>query len=107
MLAKQTCCGNAAWVERCECDSGILVITTVEFLHCKHVAHLAVLVRLGAVKIAAVNHGGAVQSVEASGETSQVTQIGLRRHIACQCVRVTCSRREGGVINMQIVAKYQ
>lgn len=56
VLPEQASSSNAAWVKGSKCNSGILVISTVELLHGKHVADFAVFVCLGTIKITSIYH---------------------------------------------------
>jgi len=57
VLSEQACCGDATWVKGSKCDSSFFMVSSVEFLHCKHVADFAVLVSLGAIKGSSIYHG--------------------------------------------------
>lgn len=112
VLPEQPRGGDAAGVQGGEGDAGFLVVTTVELLHCEHVADLAVLVGLGAVKVSPVDHGGGVQPVQAALHPSQVPQIRLGRYIPSQRIGVPCDRAHddkplGWIIGLNHVIKQQ
>jgi hypothetical protein len=77
VLAEQTRLCDAPGVEGGKCDPGLLVVPPVELAHCEHVAHLGVLVRLGAVKLAAVDHDGGRLFADPGGEPAEIAQVGL------------------------------
>lgn len=56
----------------------------------RRIAHLGVLVGLGAIEIAAIDHG-CDAAVDAGRQSSQIPQVCLGWHIACQCVGVPCN----------------
>ena len=58
-------------------------------------AHLGVLVGLGAVEVAAVDHGG-MTPVQAGRQAAQVAQVSLGRHVAGQRVGVACTASSDG-----------
>mmetsp|Transcript_27302 Transcript_27302/g.51104 ORF Transcript_27302/g.51104 Transcript_27302/m.51104 type:complete len:430 (-) Transcript_27302:181-1470(-) len=57
VLAEEARFSNAARVKRGEDNAGLLVIAPVQLLHEHHVAHLAVLVSLGAIEVLPIKHG--------------------------------------------------
>jgi hypothetical protein len=83
VLAEQTRLGDAPGVEGRERDAGLLMVSPVELADCEHVAHLRVLVRLGAVKLAAVDHDGGRLFAEARGEPAEIAQVGLGGDVTC------------------------
>ena len=57
---------------------------------CFRAAHLGVFIGLGAIKVAAIDHGG-VAPVQACGQPPQIAQVCLWWHISSQCVCVPCT----------------
>uniref|UniRef100_J3N3R4 Uncharacterized protein n=1 Tax=Oryza brachyantha TaxID=4533 RepID=J3N3R4_ORYBR len=84
VLAEEAGGGDAARVEGGEGHAGGLVVPPVELLHRQHVAHLAVLVGLGAVELAAVDHRRRAHAVQPRRQPPQVPQVRLRRHVPRQ-----------------------
>ena len=88
VLPEQASCVNATGVKESECYTSLLVEAPVELLHCEHVADFAVLVGLGTVKLSTVDHGRAVDPVDAPCKSPQIPKVGLWRYISSQSVCV-------------------
>mmetsp|Transcript_92011 Transcript_92011/g.237416 ORF Transcript_92011/g.237416 Transcript_92011/m.237416 type:complete len:241 (+) Transcript_92011:72-794(+) len=86
VLAEERGLSDAAWVERREGDAGLVVVALVQLAHQHHVADLAVLVGLGAVEFAAVDHRDRV--LHALLEAGEVAQVGQRGHHAAELLAV-------------------
>mmetsp|Transcript_36283 Transcript_36283/g.80754 ORF Transcript_36283/g.80754 Transcript_36283/m.80754 type:complete len:422 (+) Transcript_36283:895-2160(+) len=84
VVAEQGRLGDAAGVHGVEHDVLALVEAAVHLKDGQHVAGLGILVRLGSVEGAVVNHGNAVLNLEASKQALAVAEVGLWGDLAGQ-----------------------